>query len=198
MSPGAPTDRDAPPPRISCLHPALFLRTVRVTLTAIALALTIPALLLLWAKDRMKETICLGNHCHVACALRNYVADYAGHLPPAETWCDAIIATRHVRPEDFRCQTLRGTDSNVWLNEALAGVDLDRVSNPFQVVLTFEGADGWNRTGGPNDFLTPHHGRGNVSLLDGRYLRLNEGMGALDPERGNVTWRPEFASQASP
>ncbi len=185
---------DEPVPRISCLHPALFLTTVRnaaIVACVVGAVLTVCSVVLSGARDRVNWGCCARNQMQVGLGLRAYAQDHDGFLPPADAWCDQVYP--YIKNTDvYRCPIRGDARCGFWLNEALIEVDLDTVTNQDKLVLTFEGPGGWNLVGGPADFLTPHRGMGTALLLDGRWTLLDDALRPTDEHRLPGTWHPEF------
>ncbi len=131
-------------------------------------ALLLPA----FARARGKATTinCVSNMKQVGLAIRLYAVDHNDTLPPAATWCDAIMPSLG-SPQALVCRSDNsGPRCNYGFNAKLAGLKEDQI-NP-QTVLIFECKGGWNVNGGPADMVTRHGGTYTVGFADGSVRQM--------------------------
>lgn len=86
----------------------------------------------------MKQLICSSNLEGLVTALKVYAQDHNGQLPPADQWCDMLIAEADVSPKSFICpgsDAVEG-ESCYALNELAAGKALSDL--PDGMMLLFE------------------------------------------------------------
>ncbi len=103
------------------------------------------------AKGRARSTVCAHNLRQLALAVATYADANGDRLPPASTWCDALLPL--AGPAAFQCPLRAGQRCGYAFNQALSGKKLGEV-NP-RMVLLFESDTGWNGTGDARQ-LAPH------------------------------------------
>lgn len=89
-------------------------------------------------------------------------------LPAEDNWCDSLKP--YIKKDTvFECTTDDIGPCSYAMN---AGIPDDTSDLPPDMVLLFESAPGWNRTGGPTDVVTDRHGKhrpgANIAFADGR------------------------------
>ena len=126
---------------------------------------------------------CLGR------AFKAYEADFNGNGPLPETWCDSLQS--YVPWADFpRCIQSQGRMGGYAYNS-----DLQQTRGVFsdadgQLVVVFDGAGGWNLTGG-RESADPRHRDGlNALFADGRVRWLRPG------DLSGLRWAPDDGSTA--
>jgi prepilin-type processing-associated H-X9-DG protein len=154
--------RDAPPARLSISRAVSLLVAIAV----------VAAIVAVWRAERrhdseMRRQACLWNTRQVDMAVLQYAQDWGGMLPSGATWCDDCQCYMEYR-RTFLCpETRSSAGSDYWLNENLAGARVDSIRAPEATVLVFEGANGWDQTGGPGDVVARHRGAAHFGLADG-------------------------------
>jgi prepilin-type processing-associated H-X9-DG protein len=139
------------------------------------------------AREKARATVCISHLKQVGMATLMYAQDNDERLPPAGTWCDAVMP--YVRPKEgetpqssFVCPTMGMQTSGQAYNAWLSTVPLLRVEDPQTTIAAFDARGGWNGAGGP-ELADARHNQGLYGLfVDGsvRYLRSFEG----------VRWKP--------
>lgn len=129
-------------------------------------------------KERYRPSrtiVCLGNLRQLGLCLRMYADEHEGRYPPAERWCDVLVAEygEHKDFNDvFRCPGDREGPCSYAMNP---NADPNGAGD---VVLLFESKPGWNQHGGPELLTTENHkGQGcSVSFVDvsGRFVKADE------------------------
>jgi len=138
--------------------------------------------------------------------LQTYAAHHGGRLPPASSWCDALIP--------YGPEGLRGHMSVLhqgWpcaLNSSLAGVTFHALQDPERTVMIFESDAGWNAAGGPEllpdeprHFAGDHYGfaDGHVEWLPRKLLGvtwLGNRVWAKQPTGDWVIWEPVLKAES--
>jgi prepilin-type processing-associated H-X9-DG protein len=142
-------------------------------LIPVYLAMMLPALSK--AKERAFTTASMNNMKQLALAVRIYSGDNTNHLPPAATWCDAILPDVGGAQAAFLCPGADASKrSHYAYNSKLGGME-DAKINPGTVLL-FECDGGWNASGGPDLVLRPsRHGKVFlVAFVDGHVEEVTE------------------------
>ncbi len=113
---------------------------------------------------------CASNLWTLSNALVVYAANHQDNLPPAEKWCDVLMAEPGITHNHFICarSNAKKGQSSYTLNKHIIGRNLDELS-PNTVIL-FESKPGWNQIGGA-ELLTPENHR----LHPGSNVMLNNG-----------------------
>ncbi len=114
---------------------------------------------------------CESNVSQLAKATLAYADDNDGRLPPAETWCDAILPYVGMGNENSRktfvCPLARRRPCGYAFNRALSGVALADIEEPGKVVLIFDARVDWNGSGGRELVDWRHRGSATVGFADG-------------------------------
>jgi len=114
---------------------------------------------------------CLSNMIEVYKATKIYAADHGEHLPPAESWCDALERPYLGTQAFFYCPE-QPTAYGYAMNSDLSGARLDAVTDPHGTPLYFESDAGWPNAADPVLSLPdpPRHPVGNNLIFpDGHY-----------------------------
>jgi hypothetical protein len=132
--------------------------------------------------DRTPSMSCVNNVKQISLGIRLYASAHEEALPPAATWCDAIVGELS-SPRVLCCPAHRNAPrSSYAFNARLDGQRVDKV-NP-QTVLVFECAGGWNVSGGPEDIRTYHQNNYTVGFVDGSVRQVPS------PELPSLRWEP--------
>ncbi len=117
-------------------------------------ALMLPALAK--AKQKAQMVNCMNHEKQLCMAALMYASSNGDQLPPAATWCDALLAGAG-SSQTYQCPAARGVRCGYGFNRKLGGKKLGEVDP--QTVMFFESAGGWNRSGGPEAVVQlPRHG----------------------------------------
>jgi hypothetical protein len=130
------------------------------------------------AKGMAQQINCVNNLKQLGLAVRIYEGDYGDTFPPADRWCDILLAeqTNAVSwvsnsasdfTKVFHCPAFpRKQRCSYAMNWQLAGIKDNGQIAP-DTVLLFESDAGWNAVGGV-DKIKSHHVSGvNVAYVDG-------------------------------
>lgn len=94
-------------------------------------------------------------------ALKVYCAKNDGHLPPAESWCDALQP--HIATDvNFNLSTWQRNGGNTEpyaMVNALSGVNLKNIKHPGRTVVFFEIAERKHNVSGDLSMQVPPHGK---------------------------------------
>lgn len=118
---------------------------VSMLLIPILAAMLLPALAT--AQQKAQEINCMNNEKQLALAMMIYSQGNTNHMPPAATWCDAILSAAGTE-KVFKCVAANSSSRcDYAFNSKLGGLELGK-ANP-QTVMIFESDGGWNANGGP-------------------------------------------------
>lgn len=116
------------------------------------------------AKYKAQQVSCMSNLKQIGLGLHMYAADYDGYLPPADSW-PSVLKPYLEAEEVYTCPS---TGEQYVFNEALAGHNIEEVSNPMEVPMAWDAP-------GPGDLTTgPHAGEFNVLYVDGHVTTVEE------------------------
>jgi len=116
------------------------------------------------AKDKAQATVCLSNIKQLGVALTMYTTDYQEHLPPADSWEEAV-APYIMNAEILACPV---TGKHYIFNEALSGLDMKDIDNPVETPML------WEPALDAEGLVGPHEGRFNVCYVDGHAQMVDE------------------------
>ena len=115
-----------------------------------------------------KVAMCSGQlYYGVMSAMVSYSFDYDDKLPPGDRWCDLLVEEGLMTPEGLQCRgrMKKGEKvSHFMMNKHLADAG-DKRLRP-DAVFIFEGKEGWNQVGGPEDVEAHHFGKCLVLFAD--------------------------------
>jgi len=180
-------------------YPGRTLAETIVLAVAIAAALGILAFSVLSVvplvrreRARRQNAVCRDNTEALAQALRMYLADNDGVIPPPARWCDAL--TPYVSDTTVLvCPAARNQRCSFALSAALAGTKVSTVPDPGHTVMLFESDAGWNAAGGSE--LLPdrprHLGADYYVFADGHVQWMPRKKRALDEHD-----RPIYAKES--
>lgn len=122
---------------------------------------------------------CMSNLKQSTTGLLMYAQDYDSYLPPAGKWHDG--STFYIKDDRvYTCPLREKQGTGYAFNQMLSGRSTKH-GDPEMVPLLFESGLGQrNGADGLQSFVTPHHGRGNVSFLDGHVRLLTSAPSAAD------------------
>lgn len=118
------------------------------------------------ARERAQIEVCMEAGQRNAMALFADARIHGGRLASAYFWEDAVAA-RLGPNADTSCPKAT-VGSGFMMNAALSGRPITSISDPARTVLLFEGGDGRNLSGGPQDAKSHHGRRITVVFADGR------------------------------
>ncbi len=113
------------------------------------------------AKEPSQARVCLSNVKQLGVALTMYTMDYHGHLPPANSWEEAVapyIGDAEILAEILACPV---TGKHYIFNEALSGLDMKDLDNPQATPML------WDPALDAEGLVGPHGGQFNVCYADG-------------------------------
>jgi hypothetical protein len=160
----------SPGPSASARRHALTCAGVACFLAAAAL--TVCCFLFTHIRGVARATVCLGCVRQLSVALRCYADDHDSALPPGDRWCDQSLAYTAGSAKLFQCPVTGHTSgSDYWLNANVAGIRIDAVQEPETTIMVFEGANGWDQSGGPGDVVARHLGTSAYVFVEGHAER---------------------------
>ncbi len=118
------------------------------------------------AEEHAKSIVSLSNLRQIGLAMTLYAEAHDNHLPPADTWVDAILPTwKNVTDRSFHPTELfrdplapAGQAWNYAFNRNLSGVRLSDIKDPATTVMLFESTSGIKNAADTGQSL-PHPGR---------------------------------------
>ena len=128
------------------------------------------------AKERAQTINCVNNVKQLCLAAIIYANEHNDQLPPATNWCETMqpnVGSARV----FQCPAgNQGGRSHYAFNAKLAGVQLNKITNPATTVLFFETDGGWNLSGGPELMLksSRHRQMFVIGFADGHVESVTE------------------------
>ncbi|WP_395143787.1 DUF1559 domain-containing protein [Armatimonas sp.] len=138
-----------------------------------------------------RNTACRENMKQLGVAMMQYVQDYDGTFPPANSW-EAALKPYLKTP--LTCPAVK-TKGSYGMNKALGGRKLAEINDPTKTVAFFEtNALGPSFSGGVADMAKERHGgRSNVVFADGSTPTYP------NPNRKEFIWDiPTATTKASP
>jgi len=142
------------------LHKAgQVLKVLSTVIMSVSVALVV-SWFYLWSTDPFGpeyRIICGTNISGLVKCMRVYANDANDTLPPADKWCDLLVAHDLTTPKRFICKASDAVlgESSYAFNKNTAGRKLSEI--PGDVVLLFECKPGWNVAGGPELLTTENH-----------------------------------------
>ena len=137
--------------------------TVVVPIVMMLLAILMPAL----GKVRceVQTMVCTKNLSSLGKSMLIYTNDYKDMYPPADSWCNLLIADGNASPGEFTCPASTAVEgkSSYAININVAGKKVSEV--PPDVVLLFETSPGINPAGGPEILSTESHQHDGCNVL---------------------------------
>jgi hypothetical protein len=127
---------------------------------------------------------CASSMRQLALAVRTYSAGHDDHIPPAATWCDAILS--EVGSEKvFKCPEADANERCHYAFNAKLGGLIETNVAP-DTVMIFEARGGWNQNGGAELLLQPprHPHKYVVALADGTVTQVSE------KQLNTLRWNP--------
>lgn len=131
---------------------------------------------------------CRNNLSLVAWVVRQYAEDHDDRLPSADRWSETIrpyVIYQNV----YYCPALKSKKEHTYaLNSRVAGLRLEDIANPSEVVMFFESVPGRDLAGGANLFPRPPRHRDGYPVLfcDGKVRVVSES------EIGTLVWQPKM------
>jgi prepilin-type processing-associated H-X9-DG protein len=153
-------------------------------------ALMLPALAR--AKAKAQSINCVNNVKQLDLGILLYSQANGTQLPPANSWCDAILPNV-ASPRVFLCPAATGGGRcHYAFNQKLGGLSLNKITNPSRTVMIFESDGGWSPGGGWNAsggrqlvIGNPRHSRRVVvGFADGHVEQIAES------ELDQLIWEP--------
>lgn len=147
-----------------------------VAIISILLLLLIGGFKLCTAEYR--RIICQGDLKALGTSLAVYSMDYEDKLPTPDKWCDLLIEKGLKTPESLICpnrKTRAAKASHYIMNKNVLAYE--SCIFPRDMVLVFEGPEGWNQVGGPEDLEAHHYGKYCTILFadgDTAYMTISE------------------------
>jgi prepilin-type processing-associated H-X9-DG protein len=151
-----------------------------IFVVAMLLAILMPALAR--TKVMAERIVCGTNIKGLVTATMIYANDYDEKLPPADKWCDLLIAEADLDEKIFCCRNQPEVSFSYALNKNLTSL----IGVPGDIVLIFESNGGRNAAGGPEILaIERHKGEGcNVAFVDGHVQFVKT------EDIGNLKWVP--------
>ncbi|NLH16229.1 MAG: hypothetical protein GX455_06600 [Phycisphaerae bacterium] len=128
------------------------------------IVLVLLAWLILETKRIHDRALCNGQLKAIETALRVYFEEY-DRLPEYDQWYDQLIKVTDNVPEAFLCPAGNHSDKkgHYVLNQNFP----IRWDGPIDMVLVFEGDEGWNQFGDETKWKSRHRNGANVLFSDG-------------------------------
>jgi hypothetical protein len=136
-------------------------------------------------RDEPARRTCYFHIFVLGAAAREYANDHAGRLPPADTWCDALLPYLGSR-QDLVCPAAPKLKCGYAYNRALSSRLVSSIADPEHTVLFYESDLGWNGAGGPDTVVrrARHFDVIVYRLVDGHTRPIHEGV------KDDFVWNP--------
>jgi hypothetical protein len=129
------------------------------------------------AAETRRAGTCVSNMIQVWRGLKTHAVAHKGLVPPAESWCDALVAGKFIRDERLlHCPKAQGAYGYA-MNSRFGGAEYETIRDPTQHVFLFESTTDLRNA---HDRLQsvpdpPRHPRGNHFIyVDGHGGPLQE------------------------
>jgi hypothetical protein len=120
------------------------------------------------------------NLTDIAKVLEKYHGKYRGQYPPADQWSDKIVNYSKSDMLILNCPCNKKARSSYTINPNC------EPNSPGDMVLLFEGKDGWNQSGGPELLTTENHqAKGSNILFNNGTVRF-----ITTEELQTLKWKP--------
>jgi hypothetical protein len=125
-------------------------------------------------QGNLEQAQCLSNLTQISAALEMYASDNDGHLPPAESWCDALLGPSvYLKdPDALKCPG-SGAAHGYAMNDEYSGAKLADIKDAANAPLIYESVA---RIPNAHDRFAslphpPRHSQGNSILYADRHVQ---------------------------
>ena len=135
------------------------------------------------ARAAASHSACLSNVKQLSTAVQIYTADWDDRLPSAPVWQDQLADYTPKNIQIFKCP-IGELPFGYGMNREVSGLPLSKIKEPDKTVVIFEAwSQEKNFSGGNQNFVALHGGRGAVGFASGKAVLIQK-------DNHEVIWKP--------